>query len=208
MAACAKLDAEKKKKDEEERKKKEGEEAAAGKPAQEAPAHANGLKNVPLRDQHDPKNGAAGEAACGPTALGMALEYFGMNVPTKRLIRETGVVEGSGANFRKLVNEANKFFPNSHFSWGTAFGQDPMTYLKNELNSGGLVIVPVVGDYADGRRAVPEGHFLLVTDVKDGKVYANDPGDASRVVMGEDNFLNVWKSGEGTDRKPCLVIHK
>ena len=162
-------------------------------------------KEVPLRDQNDPKNGSVGQAACGPTALGMALEYFGKNIPTKQLIKGSGMNPDEGAYIPELIDEANKYLPNSHFSWWTIIG-DAMDYLKREIKSGGLVIVPVQGDYAD--KTAGEGHYLLVTDIKGGNVYANDPAGGTRVVISEKDFRNIWANGKNSDKKPCVVIHK
>jgi len=168
---------------------------------------ANNLRHVPLRNQNDPKNGVMGDAACGPTALGMALEYFGKKIPTDQLIRESGMNPEKGETIWELFKQANKYLPNSHFSWGTTTPwADPMAYLKNEINDGGLVLVPVEGEYSN--KIAGEGHFLLVTDYIDGKVYANDPAGGSTVVIPEKSFSNIWQKSKNSDRKPCVVIHK
>ncbi len=167
-------------------------------------------QGVPLRDQNDPENGVVGSAACGPTALGMALEYFGIDVSTQQLIEDCKLDPEIGATIKQIIDAANEYLPKSHFSWGTAFGKDPMTYLKDKIANGGLAIVPIEGKYGDGKEAVGSGHYLLITDVKDGNIYANDPSGGSRVVISENDFENLWVGKEGADskNKPCVIIRK
>ena len=167
-------------------------------------------QGVPLRDQNDPANGVVGASACGPTALGMALEYFGVDISTAQLIEDCKVDPDIGATIGQIIDAANEYLPGSHFSWGTAFGKDPMTYLKVKIAKGGLAIVPIEGKYGDGKEAVGSGHYLLVTDIKDGNIYANDPSGGSKVVISENDFQNLWIGKEGADskNKPCVIIRK
>jgi len=168
------------------------------------PKDAENLKKVPLRSQNDPRNGVIGASACGPTALGMAFEYFGKNIPTDQLIKESGMTVEEGSSIYSINKLANKYFPNSHFSYATVFLKDPLVYLKEQIDSGGLVIVPIAGRYSN--KTAPEGHYLLVTDYNNGRVYANDPLDGTRVDISENHFLSLWTSK--VKPKPCVVIKK
>ena len=162
-------------------------------------------KGVPLRNQNDKANGTSAPSACGPTALGMAMEFFGKNIPTSQIIKEIGMNDETGATLQELIDLAKKHLPNSHLGFGLLF-TEPMKYLEKHLAKGGLVIVPVQGNYAEGMTA-PSNHFLLVTSIKDGKVYANDPAQGKEVVISKSDFANIWpKNGAGL--KTCGVIHK
>jgi len=164
------------------------------------------LRNVPLRDQFEEANGNLGESACGPTSLGMALQYFGINIPTPDIIREMGIDPRTGATIGQMIDYANKHLPGSHFSWGTAFGADEISYLEDKVSGGGLAIVPIEGEYDSGKVA-PEGHYVVVTDVREGYVFANDPAGGEKVVFDKQEFGSLWKSGsEGG--KPCVVVKK
>jgi len=158
---------------------------------------------VPLRDQNDPKNGIAGEAACGPTCLGMAFEHFGKDIPTSQLIKELQLDPESGATIKQLTDLANAYFPNSHFPWGIAFGKNPMNYLEKNINDGALAIIPISGNYA-GRKAVPEGHYILVTGMDKNKVYANDPSGGKHVSIERQQFKETW----GTKDYSGVIIKK
>jgi len=158
---------------------------------------------VPLRNQNNPANGVIGEAACGPTCLGMAFEHFGQDIPTSQLIKELQIDPESGATVKQLTDLANAYFPNSHFPWGIAFGKDPMNYLENNLNNGALAIIPLSGNYAD-RKAVPEGHYILVTGMDKNKVYANDPSDGTQVSIDRQQFNQTW----GTKDYSGVIIKK
>ncbi|HNY12041.1 MAG TPA: SH3 domain-containing protein, partial [Candidatus Wallbacteria bacterium] len=46
---------------------------------------SNGLLNVSERAQRAPENGSAGNSYCGPTSIGMALDFYGINKSTKSI---------------------------------------------------------------------------------------------------------------------------
>lgn len=168
---------------------------------------AKGPRNVPLRDQLDPGNGGLGPNACGPTCLAMALEYFGKKVTTANLIAQTHTSAENGATVKSLIDVANRYLPSSHFSWGIAFGTDPIEYLKKYVARGSLVIVPISGKYGDGKEASPDGHFILVTDVSGDKVYVNDPAGGERIVLTVKQLEARWRMTE-EGKKPCAVIRR
>jgi len=166
-----------------------------------------GLRNVPLRDQFDPANGNLGEAACGPTSLGMALEYFGVKIPTSQIIQEMGFDPNKGATILELIDYANRHLPGSHFSWGTAVPfADEMNYLQNNVSGGGLVIVPIEGEY-DGGKVAQEGHYVVVTDAREGYIFANDPAGGEKVVFDKQEFEGLWKPSKD-GKKSCVVVKR
>jgi len=164
------------------------------------------LRNVPLRDQFEEANGNLGESACGPTALGMALEYFGVNIQTRRIMDEMGFDPNRGATILEIIDYANQHLPGSHFSWGTFFGADEMNYLQEKVSGGGLAIVPIEGEY-DGGKVAGQGHYVVVTDVREGYIFANDPAGGEKVVFDKQEFEGLWKpSAEG--KKSCVVVKR
>lgn len=174
-----------------------------------APPDGKGRRfhGVPLRDQNEPENGDIGPNACGPTALAMAIEYFWRKVPTPEIIRQTNVSRENGATVKSLSDVANRYLARSHFCWGIAFGRDPVEYLLSNLEQGGLVIVPIVGEYGDGKIASPDGHYLLVTGVRDGTVYANDPAGGVSIEIPLDRFRELWKKTDD-GKQPCVVVKR
>ncbi|NLE65125.1 MAG: hypothetical protein GX606_04330 [Elusimicrobia bacterium] len=162
-------------------------------------------KKVPLRNQNDPANGDLGQAACGPTALGMALEYFGINITTPDLIKQMKLPR-TGATIWHLSKAVFRHGKGMGFSFGTLFGgkKDPITYLQSKLAKGALVIIPVFGDYTETLSA-GEGHFLLATEIKDGSVFANDPASGCPVLIPLERLRKVWQSYNG--RHPAVVIN-
>ena len=159
-------------------------------------------KKVPLRNQNDPNNRVLGKYACGPTALGMALEYFGKNISTMDLIREMNL-PSSGAKISHLVKTAKKYLPKSHFSWGTAIGRDSLIYLEDKVKNGHLVIIPVEGQYTENMYA-GDNHYLLVTDFKDGNFFINDPGQDCPIKISSEKLKEIWVKVNG--KNPAVVI--
>lgn len=126
---------------------------------------ANGFLDVPERSQRAPENGAPGNYYCGPTSLGMALDYFGIHKTTKSLAQSCGTTP-SGTTAGALVTVAkNAGLAGSCMKEGMSIDS-----LKATVESGKPVIVNVnTQGYWGG------GHYMVAVGVSDGKVYLNDP---------------------------------
>jgi predicted double-glycine peptidase len=131
----------------------------------------NGVLNVPKRTQFDKRNIVNGvdyrRSWCGPMALGMVLDYKGVNKTGYELAKlarytfkrrvgtpSTGIVQGA----------KDAGFKNSKLYTGKS-----MNWLKQQINKKNPVIVNV-----DTRW---KGHYIVVKGFdKSGNVIVNDPG--------------------------------
>ncbi len=125
----------------------------------------NGHLNVPERSQRAPENGAPGNYYCGPTSLGMALDYYGVNRTTKDLAKSCSTTP-DGTSAGNLLAAAKRAGMNgSYMKEGMSIDS-----LKDILKSGKPVVVNVnTQGYWGG------GHYMTAVGVSDGKVYLNDP---------------------------------
>jgi uncharacterized protein YvpB len=125
----------------------------------------DGHLNVPERSQRAPENGAPGNYYCGPTSLGMALDYYGVNRTTKELAKSCSTTP-DGTSAGNLLAAAKRAGMNgSYMKEGMSIDS-----LKEILQSGKPVVVNVnTQGYWGG------GHYMTAVGVSDGKVYLNDP---------------------------------
>lgn len=125
----------------------------------------NGHLNVPERSQRAPENGAPGNYYCGPTSLGMALDYYGVHRTTKELAKSCSTTP-DGTSAGNLLAAAKRAGMNgSYMKEGMSIDS-----LKEILQSGKPVVVNVnTQGYWGG------GHYMTAIGVSDGRVYLNDP---------------------------------
>ncbi len=125
----------------------------------------NGHLNVPERSQRAPENGAPGNYYCGPTSLGMALDYYGVNRTTKDLAKSCSTTPDGTSAGNLLAAAKRAGMSGSYMKEGMSIDS-----LKEILQSGKPVVVNVnTQGYWGG------GHYMTAVGVSDGKVYLNDP---------------------------------
>jgi len=144
---------------------------------------AAGNLNVPERAQRADANGSMGKYYCGPTSLGMIMQYYGVDKATKTLANLCGTGT-NGTGYNEMVSIAKKFgFSGSYVATGKN-----IDFLKSATAAGKPVLVHV-----DTQGYWP-GHYMVVTGVHDGRVYLNDPwrGGARSYTIAQ--FNAQWAS--------------
>jgi uncharacterized protein YvpB len=144
----------------------------------------NELLDVPLRTQLDPANGANGTHYCAPACLAMVLEYHGIKLSTKEVAKLCNTDVKGTTYSDDMLNAAKKLGLNGSFAGGGA----NIDWLKNTTASGIPVIV-----YVDTKSyGMADGHCMVVTGVKDGYVYVNDPWTGKQLRYGTAAFNAIW----------------
>lgn len=139
---------------------------------------------APYRSQLDGSPYA--EANCGPTALGMALEAFGIALPSRQLRQEVLAAQGiSGTNVGTLLTALATVARRHGLAVHGLSGPDGRLHrwslddIRAQIAAGRPVIVQVRYRALPGRTAAAYfgDHYLLITGVlPDGFLY-NDPLD-------------------------------
>ena len=157
--------------------------------------------SVPTLNQNDPANGALGSKACGPTALAMIADYYGLNASVPELIQMAGTT-GVGTPINVLATVAQEIgltdtvsntgssIGNIGSDLGDAFfgGSSSYNTVVGALANGNPVIVNVDLDIYSG------GHAMVVTGISGGEVYVNNPFNGQQEAYGEDQFMSMWGS--------------
>ncbi len=159
--------------------------ASVSKPASlvTASKKAAGNLNVPERAQRAAANGSMGKYYCGPTSLGMIMQYYGVDKATKTLANLCGTGT-NGTGYNEMVSVAKKLgFGGSYVATGKS-----VDFLRSATDAGKPVLVHV-----DTQGYWP-GHYMVVTGVHDGRVYLNDPwrGGARSYTIAQ--FNAQWAS--------------
>jgi len=142
------------------------------------------LLDVPIRTQLDPANGPNGTHYCAPTCLAMVLEYHGIKLSTKEVAKLCNTDTKGTTYSDDMLNAAKKLGLNGSFAGGGA----NIDWLKSTTASGIPVIV-----YVDTRSyGMADGHCMVVTGVKDGYVYVNDPWTGKQLRYGTAAFNAIW----------------
>lgn len=133
-----------------------------------------------------------GNGNCGPACLAMIARAF-------------GILEGDAGNANEQIEQMRKLMgaENDENSWTSMgqlhsaaeklglnaklFNQDgSMSKLTSELKKGNRVIVRVNSqDYGIGGDS---SHFVVVTDIKDGKLILQDPSQQKPIVVDKKQF--------------------
>jgi len=148
-----------------------------------ASKNSSGNLSVPERAQRAAANGSMGKYYCGPTSLGMIMQYYGVDKATKTLANLCGTGT-NGTGYNEMVSVAKKLgFSGSYVATGKS-----VDFLKSATDAGKPVLVHV-----DTQGYWP-GHYMVVTGVHDGRVYLNDPwrGGARSYTIAQ--FNAQWAS--------------
>jgi len=142
------------------------------------------LLDVPIRTQLDPANGVNGKYYCAPACLAMVLEYHGIKLSTKEVARLCNTDVKGTTYSDDMLNAAKKMGLTGSFAGGGA----NIDWLKSTTASGIPVIV-----YVDTKSyGMADGHCMVVTGVKDGYVYVNDPWTGKQLRYGTAAFNAIW----------------
>lgn len=157
--------------------------AAPDPPVQsEPPAEPAVSLNVPLRNQLARENGKDGPDACGPTSLGMAMQFLGRNVSTPNLIRQCKAAGDWPPNFRILARvAARNGFPGAR----AVLGGD-LNWLRRQIAARKPVLLRLETD---------GGHFVVARGYDAaGNILCNDPWDGVRRVIPPSEMRGVWQA--------------
>ena len=164
------------------------------------PGSSPSLK-VPLLNQNDPANGALGPEACGPTALAMIADYYGMNASVPDLMQMAGTSNvGTPINVLAAVAQEiglTNTTSNTSNSAGNIFSN-----LVDAFSGGSSSYDTVADALANGNPAIVNvdlnqysgGHALVVTGISGGEVYVNNPVNGQEEAYGEEQFMTMWAS--------------
>jgi len=160
---------------------KGGQPAVANPPAAQ---NTGSVLEVPIVGQPD-------GYTCGPTSLAMALKFYGMDKSIHpELATLCNTTTDGTPSTDNLVNAAKQLgFAGSYTKSGD------IGWLSQVTAGGSPVIVNVAGGVWTG------GHYIVVTGVKDGTVYINDPAwgfsnekghSGNKITMDVNTFSSIW----------------
>lgn len=141
-----------------------------------------------------------GNGNCGPTSLTMVAKAFGKINPTagqadaaiEESRRRMGDSrnEHDGTSVEGIARGARSYGLDAKVSWNANSNT-----IANEIANGRAVIVHGVYIRRDG--SYGGGHYYVVTAIKDGKAYLNDPAysDGPRVVSVDTLMTSIKKRG-------------
>lgn len=147
----------------------------------------SGLLNVPERAQRAKENGPLGHSLCGPTSLAMALEFYGVDKPTVKVAKETKTLSQSGGWQGTYCGNILAAAKSNGFKGSYMKENLTIDSLKKITESGKPVIANVNTQGYWG-----SGHYMVVTGVKDGKVYVNDPWLGGQRAYSFSSFKAQW----------------
>ncbi len=145
---------------------------------------SNGALNVPLVGQPDGHT-------CGPTSLSMALRYYGIEKSIHPELAGLCGTTTNGTNSTDNIVSAAKQLGLS----GSYAKSGTIDWLAEVTASGRPVVVNVAGGVWSG------GHYVVVTGVKNGTVYINDPAwgysnekghSGNRITLDVNTFSSIW----------------
>lgn len=117
---------------------------------------------------------------CGPAALAMVLDYFGVRKTMKELEKRTGCTAEKGVEGEKLVGVA-KEYGLTGFVKDEAGIRDLREYVTKRK-------IPVIVDWF----SADDGHYCVVVDVGRKYVYLLDPEIGKVRKMNLTTFYRVW----------------
>jgi WXG100 family type VII secretion target len=154
--------------------------------------------DVPVKSQNDltyagKKNGYG----CAPTSASMILDYWHQQNESNRTISSQALLDlnvkekqftGAGLSFDKLEDDLTNLGYHPHLSKDSS-----QEALQKAVESGPVMAVVRTGLTTNGY-----AHAVVVTGVKDGQVYYNDPLTVKETVATWDEFDKSWGSNFGS----------
>ncbi len=153
------------------------------------------------QDPYDRKGyrGKYPQGYCGPTAMQMVLDYYGVKI-SRDFLALTNL--GTGPMYRK--GQGSRYAPMVEMARHLGFIDTEIVFtnkikhLQSRLSQMRPQIVSLKGylKYSSGAASrSTKGHIVLVTGIDDsGKLIIHDPaGRGSRALMNSRDFLRVWR---------------
>ena len=169
----------------------------------EAPAHGRRASwfIAQLGGLSNPYEDVANNQNCGPTAVAMIAKAFG-RLPVGPAGADAAIEE-TRARMGATPDELQPTDTAQLVAGAESFGlrashlvNADLATLQAELAAGKLPIACVVPKYLDP--AATFGHFTVVTAVRDGLVYLNDPGNTQGpMAVPVSMFMDCWQQKMG-----------
>jgi predicted double-glycine peptidase len=157
--------------------------------------NTSGVIDIGIRAQFASENGELGNVSGGPASLGMIMEYYGVNKSTPALAKLCGTRPVAGTGFNEMAGVARTFgFDKSYVTTGRG-----INWLDDITAAGKPVIVHV-----DTKGFWPQGHYMVATGVKNGKVFVADPWTGHTASYSIAQFKTIWAARQSR----AIVIEK
>lgn len=125
---------------------------------------------------------------CGVASLKMVLEYFGVKVGERKLIKMTGANAKKGMPSEGLKRTAKTLGFSFKLKDNASFGD-----IKRYLSKG----IPPMVDWFSMFNDYSDGHFSVVVKLDKNYIYIQDPEIAGLRQMKLADFKRVWFDFEG-----------
>ena len=138
---------------------------------------------------------------CGPTCVAMVLKYYGKEIPIKEITKGVGGVQKNiGVRCIKLSEYVKSFGFKTHcysynkeMSKGKAIIQKPSKeQILKFLKKGIPVIISVRSFLLYNKPYNKAGHYIIITNYKNGVFSYNDPYRYKRKEIKENDLLFAW----------------
>ena len=138
--------------------------------------------------------------SCGPAALRMVLEYYGVKKSEKEIAKAVGGIRKYGIKTVDLGWYAKKLgYKVELLSYNRKLSKDRakikktqitdiLKFIKKEIP----LILAVRSCLLHDKKYSKLGHFIVITDYKKGLFYYNDPLDGKRHRIERDSLLLAW----------------
>lgn len=131
---------------------------------------------------------------CGPASLKAVLAYYGVNKTEAELARLAGANPEDGTKPLGIARAARALGFQAEVQDNISLGD-----VKKWLSEG----VPVIVDWW----STDEGHYSVVTAIRDGSVYMKDPELGTERAMPMADFERVWFDFESPTRQHKGLAH-
>lgn len=132
---------------------------------------------------------------CGPVALQMVLDFFGVFKSEEKLTKMAKTNEKEGTSHRNILRTARK-------SGFVCYSKSNAKIAEiKEIISTKL---PVIVNYIEP--ADDWGHYAVVVGIKKDTLILNDPWNGEGFEISEEEFLHRWRSGDGRAIRWMMII--
>jgi ABC-type bacteriocin/lantibiotic exporter with double-glycine peptidase domain len=128
---------------------------------------------------------------CGPTALKMVLDFYGIKKSQKEIGRLSNVDE-DGTEPWELLQAAKLYGISGEYIVGCSIEK-----LKSFISQG----IPIIVDFQGNQG----GHYSVVVGFEDGQIYLADPQSGKIVSFLEEEFRERWYEIYEIDGKDTLI---
>jgi predicted double-glycine peptidase len=170
--------------------------SAPAAPLQISTSTTLGIPDVPFFSQFkDISSAKWKKVGCGIADLAMVIDYYKPGTVSPEALLKQGVQAGAyssaGWTYAGLVRVANNYGLDGGWYDLAASGSQPALAQLKASVGGGPVIASVHYKF-DPKSPVP--HLVVVTAIRDGLVYYNDPaaGEGGKSIS-QESFLSAWK---------------